>query len=158
MANRLVDRLDDILTPQNRGFPLALEIGCGGGDFVWRAICCAGTNDAELDLESQDHDGGVDGIDDVTKYGRGGVRKLVQLDSCREMLHRDDRDEDASASEAVCETYKLVADEERHPWSFPEGTFDLVISSMAFHWINDLPKLLLEIKVSSFGVWHHVFV
>jgi SAM-dependent methyltransferase len=69
------------------------------------------------------------------------------------MLHRDDGDEGGNtASTAVCETYKLVADEERHPWSFPDGTFDLVISSMAFHWVNDLPKLLLEIKVSSFGV------
>ena len=88
----------------------------------------------------------------VERYGRGGVRKLVQLDSCREMLYRDDdRVDEDSASNAVCETFKLVAEEERYPWSFPEGTFDLVVSSMAFHWVNDLPKLLLEIKVSLIG-------
>ncbi|KAL7437828.1 hypothetical protein ACHAXM_005853 [Skeletonema potamos] len=45
----------------------------------------------------------------------------------------------------ICETYKLVAEEEG-PFPFPDGTFDLVISSMAFHWINDLPRLLTEIK------------
>eukprot|EP00804_Cyclotella_cryptica_P001175 CCRYP_016998-RC/>CCRYP_016998-RC protein AED:0.07 eAED:0.07 QI:345/1/1/1/0.5/0.66/3/845/223 len=35
VAHRLVDRLDDILTPQNRGFPLALEIGCSGGETLY---------------------------------------------------------------------------------------------------------------------------
>jgi SAM-dependent methyltransferase len=54
-------------------------------------------------------------------------------------------------TKTTCETYKLVADYESYPWSFPDGTFDLVVSSMAFHWVNDLPKLLLEIKVSQFN-------
>ena len=81
--------------------------------------------------------------------GRGGVRKLVQLDSCSAMLHRNDDyiipSSQPQSSSSICETYKLVTDEEG-PFPFPDGTFDLVISSMAFHWINDLPRLLTEIK------------
>ena len=76
--------------------------------------------------------------------GIGGVRKLVQMDSSYEMLHRDD-DENVPGSER-CGTYKLVADEEGK-LPFPDGTFDLVLSSASLHWVNDLPNLLLEIKV-----------
>lgn len=61
------------------------------------------------------------------------------------MLHRDDNDKHFPGSER-CGTYKLVADEESK-LPFPDGTFDLVLSSAALHWVNDLPNLLLEIKV-----------
>ena len=141
VANRLIDRLDDIRSSD--GFPLALEVGCGG-NFVLDAIC----RDNDVHDPSEWEEGGGN---------RGGVRKLVQLDSCYEMLHRDEYDDDAvrlrsNSNDGLssCETYKLVADEEGYPWSFPDGTFDLVISSMAMHWVNDLPKMLLEIKVSVF--------
>jgi NADH dehydrogenase [ubiquinone] 1 alpha subcomplex assembly factor 5 len=52
----------------------------------------------------------------------------------------------------ICETYKLVGDfdgggiNSGNPLPFPDATFDLVISSMAFHWVNNLPKLLSEIE------------
>jgi len=67
VANRLVDRLDDII--REDGFPLALDIGSGPG-FVYRAIY------------SDDRMKGVGGI--------GGARKLVQLESSEDMLQRDD--------------------------------------------------------------------
>lgn len=143
VAHRLVDRLDDILTPDNKGFPLALEIGSNGGDFVYNSICSGYDDDLEL-LDGDDTEEGDDGA-----VGRGGVRKLVQIDACEDMLHRDEMmKQTMTAASTLCETYKLVADYETYPWSFPDGTFDLVISSMAFHWVNDLPKLLMEIKVS----------
>jgi SAM-dependent methyltransferase len=143
IADRLIDRLDDILTPDNRGFPLALEIGSNGGDFVHHAICSGYQDDLELDPEENS-------IENEPQGGRGGVRKLVQMDPCQDMLHRDEAVRDTStATSGQCETYKLVADYEIYPWSFPDGTFDLVVSSMAFHWVNDLPKLLMEIKVGS---------
>jgi NADH dehydrogenase [ubiquinone] 1 alpha subcomplex assembly factor 5 len=148
VAQRLVDRLDDINIRENGegGFPLALEIGAGAG-FVHEAIvdnnngCAEGGDDDELLYD-----------DEIQYTGRGGVRKLVQLDSCSAMLHRNDdyitpstQSSSSSSSSTICETYKLVTDEEG-PFPFPDGTFDLVISSMAFHWINDLPRLLTEIK------------
>mmetsp|Transcript_8334 Transcript_8334/g.13734 ORF Transcript_8334/g.13734 Transcript_8334/m.13734 type:complete len:428 (-) Transcript_8334:96-1379(-) len=153
IAQRLVDRLDDINIRENGegGFPLALEIGAGAG-FVHEALIdgCADEDD-ENDLLLLDTTTGDGGTENVLYSGRGGVRKLVQLDSCSAMLHRDDgyatttANNDSSSSKTICETYKLVAEEEG-PFPFPDGTFDLVISSMAFHWINDLPRLLTEIK------------
>jgi SAM-dependent methyltransferase len=38
----------------------------------------------------------------------------------------------------------LVADEEVLP--FQDGSFDLVISNLAFHWVNDLPGMLTQIR------------
>ena len=148
IAQRLVDRLDDINIRENGegGFPLALEIGAGAG-FVHEAIVDndgCGNNDDDDELM-------LDDDDEIQYTGRGGVRKLVQLDSCSAMLHRNDdyiipsTQLSSSSSSTICETYKLVTDEEG-PFPFPFGTFDLVISSMAFHWINDLPRLLTEIK------------
>ena len=164
IAQRLVDRLDDINIRDNGegGFPLALEIGSGAG-FVHEALvdngCASSITEEEDELLLLDGGGGDE--NDVVQYsGRGGVRKLVQLDSCSAMLHRDDdvvhhyantntatdtNDSSSASNTTICETYKLVAEEEG-PFPFPDGTFDLVISSMAFHWINDLPRLLTEIK------------
>jgi NADH dehydrogenase [ubiquinone] 1 alpha subcomplex assembly factor 5 len=75
--------------------------------------------------------------------GIGGVRKLVELDSSEEMLHRDE-DIPVDGVER-CESYRLVGDEEGK-LPFPDGTFDLVISSQAIHWVNDLPGLFKEVK------------
>ena len=78
--------------------------------------------------------------------GIGGVRKLVQLDSSKAMLHRDDHIP-VPGQEERCDTYKLCVDEEK-PLPFPDGTFDLVLSSASMHFVNDLPFLFKEIKVS----------
>lgn len=124
IAHRLVDRLDDI--KREDGFPLALDIGSGPG-YIHRAICKADAIE------------GVGGI--------GGVRKLVQLESSKEMLHRDD-DIPVEGGER-CDTYRLEGDEEGE-LPFPDGTFDLVISSCALHWVNNLPGLFKEVSVSYF--------
>lgn len=118
MATRLVDRLDDIKKAE--GFPLALDIGSGSG-HIYRAIC------------SDDAFEGEGGI--------GGVRKIVMLDSSDGMLHLDD-DETIEGAHR-CDAYKLHADEE-DVLPFPDGTFDLVLSSQSIHWVNDLPKLFQE--------------
>jgi len=119
MAIRLVDRLDDVKRAE--GFPLALDIGCGSSQ-IYRSIC------------SDDAFEGEGGI--------GGVRKMVLLDSSDGMLHVKDDDEVEGAHR--CDSYKLHADEEdRLP--FPDGTFDLVMSSQSMHWINDLPRLFKEV-------------
>ena len=59
------------------------------------------------------------------------------------MLHRD-QDIPVDGIER-CESYRLVGDEEGK-LPFPDGTFDLVISSQAIHWVNDLPGLFKEVK------------
>jgi len=110
----------------------ALDIGSGPG-LVYRAIFS---------------DGGMKGV-----RGVGGVRKLVQLDSSADILHRDDDGTgtdnggggENTEEERRCGTYRLQVNKEG-PLPFPDDTFNLVISSAALHWVNDLPGLFLEIK------------
>lgn len=120
IAVRLVDRLDDI-RHNDEGFPLALDVGAGAG-HIYRAICAE------------------DAI--IGQGGIGGVRKLVQLDSAQEMLQRDA--EHTFDGMERCDMYRLNADEE-DKLPFPDGTFDLVISSGSLHWVNNLPSLFTEI-------------
>lgn len=71
---------------------------------------------------------------------RGGVRTLIQCDLSEKMARaaREARDAPTLAAPA------LAADEEALP--FAEGTFDLVLSSLALHWVNDLPGTLVQIR------------
>ncbi|XP_035177238.1 arginine-hydroxylase NDUFAF5, mitochondrial isoform X1 [Oxyura jamaicensis] len=48
-----------------------------------------------------------------------------------------------NAVESEVPTINIVADEEFLP--FKEDTFDLVVSSLSLHWVNDLPKAFREI-------------
>lgn len=105
---------------------LLINLGAGAG-HLHRAIC--------MD-DSFTGEGGI-----------GGIRKLVQLDSSPLLLHRDDNIPVEGEKER-CQTFKLVADEESK-LNFPDGTFDLVISSTALHFVNDLPGLFREVKVRS---------
>ncbi|KAL7534424.1 hypothetical protein ACHAWF_004831 [Thalassiosira exigua] len=137
VARRLVERLDDINLRGGRegGFPLALELGASA-EFVCEALLEGCEDDLLLDSDGEGDARSAAG-------GRGGVRKLVQMDACSEMLRRDDAFDGRSGG-SVVERYKLHSDPEGHPLPFPDGTFDLVVSSMAFHRVNDLPRLLSE--------------
>ena len=121
IAARLVDRLDDIR--REEGFPLALDVGAGAG-YIHRAIC--------QDDAFQEGGGGI-----------GGVLKLVQLDSCQEMLHRDEHLVFEGGNRT--DSYRMVSDEEG-VLPFPDGTFDLVTSSASMHWVNNLPGLFSEVS------------
>ncbi len=66
--------------------------------------------------------------------GRGGVQTLVQSDLAPEMAAR------AVADGGLA----LAADEEFLP--FGAGSFDLVLSCLSLHWVNDLPGALLQIR------------
>lgn len=126
IAARLVDRLDDM----KRAFPLALDFGAGAG-HVHRAIC------ADDALVGDGEDGAPTG------GGIGGVRKLVQLDTATTLLQRD-ADLEFEGSHR-CDSYRMLVEDDEGTLPFPDGTFDLVISSCALHWINDLPKVFSEI-------------
>uniref|UniRef100_A0A7S1BZ18 Methyltransferase type 11 domain-containing protein n=1 Tax=Corethron hystrix TaxID=216773 RepID=A0A7S1BZ18_9STRA len=146
MACRLVDRLDDV----KRHFPLALDIGSGCG-HIYRAIC----RDDALSLEEEEKDGSNDisKADERFSGGVGGVRRLVQVDSCELVLRRDEEESESNVSteeeQNRCATYRMVHDEELADGGklpFPDGTFDLVISSGSLHWVNDLPGVMAEAK------------
>ncbi len=99
-AERLADRLDDV----RRKFPLALDLGCHGGEMA------------------------------ATLRGRGGIEQLIQCDLSPAMARR------AAASGFPA----LAADEEFLP--FAGGSFDLILSCLDLHWVNDLPGALLQIR------------
>ena len=66
---------------------------------------------------------------------------MVLLDSSDGMLHSNDDELIEGAHR--CDSYKLQADEEEN-LPFPDGTFDIVLSSQSLHWVNDLPQLFKE--------------
>ncbi len=100
-AERLADRLDDV----RRKFPLALDLGCHGGQM-----------------------GAILGR-------RGGIERLIQCDLSPAMARRAAR---RTGSPAV------AADEEFLP--FADESFDLILSCLDLHWVNDLPGTLLQIR------------
>ncbi len=65
---------------------------------------------------------------------RGGIDRIVQCDLSEAMARR--------AAANGCPT--AVADEEYLP--FAEASFDLVVSNLSLHWVNDLPGALIQIR------------
>jgi NADH dehydrogenase [ubiquinone] 1 alpha subcomplex assembly factor 5 len=97
VAERLLDRLDDV----RRRFPLALDLGCHGGE-LGRLL-----------------------------KGRGGVEQLVALDPAFAFARR-------------AGPLAIVAEEEALP--FAPASFDLALSNLSLHWVNDLPGALLQLR------------
>ena len=116
-AERLSDRLDDV----KRGFPLALDLGCHTGQLA-RAL-----------------------------KGRGGIGTLVQCDLAPAMATEAAQAAALADANALAEpralaeaaTLALAGDEEWLP--FGEGCFDLVMSNLSLHWVNDLPGALVQV-------------
>jgi len=111
----------------------------GGGDFLHREV--AGRLAERLDevrrefphaLELGCHRGALTGL----LAGRAGVGTLVAADlsSACVARARDGRDG----------VLGVAADEEALP--FAPGAFDLVVSNLALHWVNDLPGALIQIR------------
>ena len=136
-AARLVDRIEDI----SRSFSLALELGCHRGHIY------------ELLNATQ----GLDG-----KGGIGGIETLIQCDTSLSAVQHattmslgssnsidagttsSSSSSSSSGNGKYVTSYSLLADEEFLP--FKEGQFDMVLSNMNLHWVNDLPSTLRQIK------------
>lgn len=117
-ANNVLDRLDDI----TRSFPRALEIGSYRGGIL-RGI-----------REQPSLTG---------RGGLGGIEELVQCD----MIPFTGND--ILAADALTDTTDLKSSfvlSETEELPFDEESFDLVLSSLTLHWINELPGTLVNIK------------
>ena len=71
--------------------------------------------------------------------GRGHIETLVEADAAPAMLRAA-----AGRDSAVGRRARVAADEELLP--FADGSFDLVLSNLSLHWVNDLPGALLQIN------------
>lgn len=112
-AERLADRLEDVTLR----FPLALDLGCHGGELGQLIV----------------------GTDAPASPGLAGIETLIQADLSVDMVaHAMRRPAPPFAPLA------LAADEEFLP--FGPATFDAVLSNLSLHWVNDLPGALLQIR------------
>ena len=103
-AGLLVDRLDDVV----RHFPMALDLGCHGGELA------------------------------AVLGGRAGVERVITADAAPAM---------ARLARTRCPHHPgVVAEEEALP--FADGVFDLVVSNLALHWVNDLPGALIQANLA----------
>lgn len=68
------------------------------------------------------------------------TQKVISCELSPKLLHRD---EDQPYE---IEVERMVVDEEILP--FQENSLDIIMSSMALHWVNDLPGTLIQIKNS----------
>lgn len=64
--------------------------------------------------------------------GRNGIEHLVRCDLSARMVG------------GKCASPRVVADEEWLPYA--PSSFDLIVSSLSLHWVNDLPGALVQIR------------
>ncbi|KAL8041205.1 hypothetical protein ABFX02_10G151300 [Erythranthe guttata] len=77
--------------------------------------------------------------------GRGGIEKLIMMDTSHDMVELCKQTEQNSPNENV-ETSFVVADEEFLP--VKESSLDLVISCLGLHWTNDLPGAMIQSRLA----------
>jgi NADH dehydrogenase [ubiquinone] 1 alpha subcomplex assembly factor 5 len=122
IASRLCERLLDI----KRSFPKVLDLGANSCN-VARALAS----------DNPDPDPAAP----VSPPLATRIGELVAAESSHAILHRD---ADMPFNDALRITREVLVDEEHLP--YPPETFDLVLSSMSMHWINDLPGMLGQIN------------
>ncbi|KAK2591174.1 hypothetical protein QQS21_011130 [Conoideocrella luteorostrata] len=122
VAIRVSERLLDI----NRHFPRVLDLGANSCNLA-RALV----------RDNPDPDPGKPESVPLSKR----ISELIAADSSKSLLYRD-ADHDFNKKLSI--KRQVLDDEETIPYE-PES-FDLVMSSLSMHWINDLPGVLSQIN------------
>ncbi|GJN84787.1 hypothetical protein PLIIFM63780_008351 [Purpureocillium lilacinum] len=122
VAVRLTDRLLDI----NRQFPRVLDLGANSCNIA-RALV----------QENPDPDPSTPESPPLATR----ISELVAADSSETLLYRD---ADLDFNKKLNITRQVLEDEETLPYE--AESFDLVLSSLSMHWINDLPGILSQIN------------
>ncbi|KAK5127711.1 hypothetical protein LTR08_004320 [Meristemomyces frigidus] len=125
VAARLCDRLLDI----NRRFPRVLDFGANACNIA-RALTHAPTPD-------------LDAGEKATAPLSSRVDAIVCADTSPTLLHRD---QDLPFNAHINITRETLANPEYLP--YPPASFDLALSSLSLHWINDLPSVLAQINTA----------
>lgn len=124
-ATNLMDRVEDI----TRSFPSAVELGSFRGEL------------AKV-ITSRENFRGSGAV--------GGITHLVQCELAAEqhmglnIMRGTQVQHEADAGHLVTITNKSFDEESGLP--FVDHSFDLVLSSLSLHWVNDLPLMLQRIK------------
>lgn len=122
VANRVTERLLDV----KRHFPRVLDLGANACNIA-RALA----------RPNPDPDPGMPVSPPLTQK----IGSLVAADSSETLLYRD---ADLPFNSELSLTRHVLADEETLPWD--SNTFDMVLSSLSLHWINDLPGVLAQVN------------
>jgi NADH dehydrogenase [ubiquinone] 1 alpha subcomplex assembly factor 5 len=122
VAVRLCERLLDI----KRRFPEVLDLGANSCN-VARALTVPNPEPDPMMPPAQPH---------ATK-----IDHLTAAESSETLLYRD---ADLEFNERINMTREVLRDEETLPYE--ANTFDLVLSSLSMHWVNDLPGVLAQIN------------
>lgn len=77
--------------------------------------------------------------------GRGGVEKLIMMDSSSDMVKLC-KDAEKDMPDQNVETSFIVGDEEFLP--VKESSLDLVMSCLGLHWTNDLPGAMIQCRLA----------
>ncbi|KAI0018232.1 S-adenosyl-L-methionine-dependent methyltransferase [Xylariomycetidae sp. FL0641] len=128
VASRLCERLLDI----KRRFPRVLDLGANSCNIARALVRPNPEAAADPTAAPAPTEPIADRIDE-----------LVAADSSSTTLHRDAEQDAAHAHPTMRLTRAVLADEETLP--FDRESFDLVLSSLSLHWINDLPGLLGQV-------------
>ncbi|KAM0720134.1 hypothetical protein Q7P37_004270 [Cladosporium fusiforme] len=124
VAARLCDRLLDI----NRTFPRALDFGANACNIA-----------RILTRPNPDPDAKGDEKDPISKR----IGSIHCADTSEAMLYRDQAD---AFNKEIDITREVLKNPEYLPYE-PE-TFDVAMSSLSLHWINDLPSILSQINTA----------
>lgn len=118
-ASNIVDRVEDI----TKSFPKALEIGSYRGSI--HSILAS--------RENLRGNGGIGGVTELVQAELAAITTIPLHPNATDIL-----------PELVASSNMIVDEENELP--FPDQSFDLVLSSLCLHWVNDLPSTLLQIK------------
>ncbi|XP_024026649.1 putative methyltransferase At1g22800, mitochondrial [Morus notabilis] len=77
--------------------------------------------------------------------GRGGIEKLIMMDTSYDML-KVCKDAEIDRRDKGIETSFVVGDEEFLP--VKESSLDLIISCLGLHWTNDLPGAMIQSRLA----------
>ncbi|EPS70698.1 hypothetical protein M569_04061, partial [Genlisea aurea] len=77
--------------------------------------------------------------------GRGGIERLLIMDSSYDMVKLVENTELESPSKDI-EMSFIVGDEECLP--IKESSVDLIVSSLGLHWVNDLPGAMIQSRLA----------
>lgn len=134
IASVLVDRLDDI----SRKFESALEIGCGSG-HINRWLADKGKVQAIHCIDSSQAN-----IARAQKWYQSAKRLAANAPSELYLPDEENIRNGLPIPDYRKVTFEVCKDEEFY--EIPEGKYDLIISNMNMHWINDVPGFLTRIR------------